>query len=292
MGQVWQATDTQLNREVALKILPDAFAEDPDRVARFQREAQVLASLNHPNIAQIHGIEEAEGTRVLELVEGPTLADRIAKGPIPVRLAMEGAFETTGNALPERVAAPRLQIWQRPVGVTLMVLGAAIVSGYAVWRLTPVARFVASTSPAAALVARAPGRNLAISPDGRRLAYLAAADGVYVRPIDRLDGASLVGELAAANSPFFSPDGDWLGFASVSDRTWKKVSVLGGAPVTLWDVTTRSCLRWTSASRGSAWGRRPAAPPIRSRRQTRPRAKSTTGGPSCSRAAARSCSRS
>ena len=90
MGQVWQATDTQLNRQVALKALPDAFADDPDRLARFQREAQVLASLNHPNIAAIHGIEEAEGTRalVLELVEGPTLADRIAKGPIPLDEAL------------------------------------------------------------------------------------------------------------------------------------------------------------------------------------------------------------
>ena len=90
MGQVWQATDTQLNRQVALKILPDAFAADPDRLARFQREAQILASLNHPNIAQIHGIEEAEGTRalVLELVEGPTLADRISKGAIPLDEAL------------------------------------------------------------------------------------------------------------------------------------------------------------------------------------------------------------
>ena len=90
MGQVWQATDTQLNRQVALKILPDAFATDPDRLARFTREAQILASLNHPNIAAIHGIEEAEGTRalVLELVEGPTLADRIAKGPIPLDEAL------------------------------------------------------------------------------------------------------------------------------------------------------------------------------------------------------------
>ena len=86
MGQVWQATDTQLGRQVALKILPDAFADDPDRLARFTREAQILASLNHPNIAAIHGIEEDEGTRalVLELVEGPTLADRILKGPIPL----------------------------------------------------------------------------------------------------------------------------------------------------------------------------------------------------------------
>ena len=90
MGQVWQATDTKLNRQVALKILPDAFADDPDRLARFQREAQVLASLNHPNIAAIHGIEESASTRalVLELVEGPTVADRIAQGPIPIDEAL------------------------------------------------------------------------------------------------------------------------------------------------------------------------------------------------------------
>ena len=85
MGQVWQATDTQLNRQVALKILPDAFAADPDRLARFNREAQILASLNHPNIAAIYGIEESDDTRalVLELVEGPTLADLIAARPSP-----------------------------------------------------------------------------------------------------------------------------------------------------------------------------------------------------------------
>ena len=72
MGQVYQATDTKLNREVALKILPEVFAEGSDRLARFEREAKVLASLNHPNIAAIYGLEEAESTRalVLELVEG------------------------------------------------------------------------------------------------------------------------------------------------------------------------------------------------------------------------------
>ncbi len=92
MGQVYQATDTKLGRAVALKILPDAFAADRDRLARFQREAQVLASLNHPGIAAIYGIEEdeAEGTKalVLELVEGPTLEDRIARGAIPTEDAL------------------------------------------------------------------------------------------------------------------------------------------------------------------------------------------------------------
>ena len=84
MGEVYQATDTKLKRQVALKILPEAFSADPERLARFQREAEVLASLNHPNIAAIHGLEEADDTRalVLELVEGPTLADRIKRGPI------------------------------------------------------------------------------------------------------------------------------------------------------------------------------------------------------------------
>ncbi len=93
MGQVWQATDTQLNRQVALKILPDAFADDPDRLARFTREAQILASLNHPNIAAIYGIEEAEGTRalVLELVEGPTLADRVAEALPTAKADCSGA---------------------------------------------------------------------------------------------------------------------------------------------------------------------------------------------------------
>ena len=86
MGEVYRARDVDLNREVALKILPDPFALDPDRLARFKREAQVLASLNHPNIAAIHGFEASNGMQalVLELVEGPTLADRIAQGPVPI----------------------------------------------------------------------------------------------------------------------------------------------------------------------------------------------------------------
>src|SRR5215831_11082078 len=85
MGEVYRARDTKLNRDVALKVLPEVFARDAARMARFRREAQVLASLNHPNIATIHGLEESNGNcaLVMELVEGPTLAERIrvAQGP-------------------------------------------------------------------------------------------------------------------------------------------------------------------------------------------------------------------
>src|SRR5262245_18031989 len=89
-GKVWRPHHTALKRDDALKVLPDEFAASPDRLARFQREAQVLASLNHPHIAAIHGLEESNGTRalVMELVEGPTLADRIKQGPIPVDEAL------------------------------------------------------------------------------------------------------------------------------------------------------------------------------------------------------------
>src|SRR5437879_1066549 len=90
MGEVYRARDIQLKREVAIKVLPEAFAQDPDRLARFQREAELLATLNHPNIAHIYGFEESEGVRafVLELVEGPTIADRMAQGAVPLDQAL------------------------------------------------------------------------------------------------------------------------------------------------------------------------------------------------------------
>jgi len=90
MGEVYRAKDTKLGRDVALKILPASFTNDPERVARFRREAQVLASLNNPHIAQIHGLEEVDGTQflVLELVDGESLDKRIARGPIPVDEAL------------------------------------------------------------------------------------------------------------------------------------------------------------------------------------------------------------
>src|SRR6187399_2413424 len=86
MGQVYRARDTRLQRDVAIKVLPDAFANDPERLARFRREAQTLAALNHPNIAAIYGFEESGSTRalIMELVEGDDLSARMTRGRMPL----------------------------------------------------------------------------------------------------------------------------------------------------------------------------------------------------------------
>src|SRR5215472_7124062 len=106
MGEVYRAKDTKLGRDVALKILPAAFTSDPERVARFRREAQVLASLNHPHIAQIYGLEEASGMQflVLELVDGETLDKRIAGGPVPIdeAIAIAGQIAAALHAAHEK----------------------------------------------------------------------------------------------------------------------------------------------------------------------------------------------
>src|SRR4051812_31232083 len=86
MGEVYRARDTKLGRDVALKVLPESFARDPERMARFEREAQVLASLNHPNIATVYGFEA--GAIGMELVEGPTLAECIGGRPMPLDEAL------------------------------------------------------------------------------------------------------------------------------------------------------------------------------------------------------------
>ena len=95
MGEVYRATDTNLKRDVAIKVLPESFARDADRLARFQREAEVLASLNHMNIAHIYGLERGDSTTalVMEFIEGPTLADRITQGPVPADEALNIAMQ-------------------------------------------------------------------------------------------------------------------------------------------------------------------------------------------------------
>src|SRR4030042_2034224 len=145
MGEVYQAKDRKLGRDVAIKVLPDEFAKDADRVARFQREAKLLASLNHPNIAAIHGLEESGGIQflVLELVEGETLSDQLKRGPIAVeeslKLALQiaealdapqgkAAYMSAGQARGETVDK-RTGIWAFGCVLFEMLTGRAAFSG-------------------------------------------------------------------------------------------------------------------------------------------------------------------
>ena len=442
MGQVYRATDTKLKRQVAIKILPPSLAADHDRLARFQREAEVLASLNHPHIAAIHGLEDADGVKalVMELVEGDDLSQRLARGPIPldealpiakqIAEALEAAHEqgiihrdlkpanikvrpdgtvkvldfglakamepvstmspdlamsptiTTpamtqagvilgtaaymspeqargkvvdkrsdiwafgcvvyemltgrrafdGNdvmetlaavltkepdwkALPsgvtatirrllhrclekdprkrlhdiadarleidELLAAPpkgedareiapapskRRQVLFVAVGIIAVTILIAIV---AVWDRAPspsapVARFVVGTSATEPLVsswaaALRAERHLAISPDGKRIVYVAGGSlapnvttgtrgfHLYTRYLDRLEGHSLTSlQPQRIGNPFVSPDGTWVGYATLSDATWKRVPIAGGPSETLFKLT--------GDPRGASWG--------------------------------------
>ncbi len=111
MGEVYRSRDSKLGREVALKVLPSAVAADPDRLARFGREAKLFATLNHPNIAAIYGLEDSGNSHalVMELVEGPTLADRIKAGPIPSDEAPDGqwlSYVSGESGLPQVYVVP------------------------------------------------------------------------------------------------------------------------------------------------------------------------------------------
>ena len=407
MGQVYRATDTDLDRQVAIKVLPDAFASDADRLARFEREAKVLASLNHPNIGAIYRLEKSGDTRalVLELVEGPTLADRIAQGPIAVdealpiakqiaealeaaheqgvihrdlkpanvkvkddgtvkvldfglakaldttpegdpsqsptltaaatqmglimgtaaymspeqargktvdkradiwafgvvllemltgrkvfegedvsmtlssvlqrepdwshlpsavspslsvflrrclakepkqripdiaaiRLALEGAFETTVSAPSEPMAVQTASQSKLP-WFTAFILG-AIIAGLAVWSLIgpepsgQVTRF-SQVLPESQRFTRVGRPVVAVSPDGSRLVYV-ANNQLYLRAMDTLQSSPIAGTDEDPSAPFFSPDGEWIGYWSAEDDQLKKIAVSGGAAVTLCDA--------------------------------------------------------
>ena len=128
MGEVYRAEDTKLKREVAIKVLPEAFARDEERMKRLEREAQVLASLNHPNIGSIYGLEDIDGVRalVLELVEGPTLAERIEQGPIPLEEALPIA-QQMAEALSEAHEHRIIHRDLKPANVKLTPSGDVIV---------------------------------------------------------------------------------------------------------------------------------------------------------------------
>ena len=130
MGDVYRARDTNLGRDVALKLLPDAFLADPDRITRFGREARILASLNHPHIATIHGLEEVDGVGalVLELIPGPTLAERIAAGPLPLNQALHIARQLV-DALDAAHRAGIVHRDLKPANITVNAILPGIVAG-------------------------------------------------------------------------------------------------------------------------------------------------------------------
>jgi len=419
MGVVYRATDTKLNRDVALKILPEQFASDSQRMVRFQREAEVLASLDHPNIGQIYGIEEAGQTKalVLQLIEGPTLAERIAQGPIPVEDALKIALQMaegleaahekgvihrdlkpanikitpegqvkildfglakalegetppaselsqsptltagatqagvilgtaaymspeqargettdkkadvwafgcvlfemlTGRAtfggktvsdvlagvlridpewksLPPKLHPRIRQLLERtlekeskdryqgvgdarvdiqkalvdPSGVLVQptaevvqaapqsklpwvaALILAVITGVTVWNLRPteprpVARFHHELPEGQQFIRD--GRSLvAVSPDGSQIVYVANRQ-LYLRNLEEMAARPIQGTDEDPASPFFSSDGEWVGYVSVSDRQLKKIAPIGGASVTLCDATTPFGASWGS----------------------------------------------
>ena len=415
MGEVYRAEDTNLSREVAIKVLPEQFTKDPQRLARFEREAKLLASLNHPNIAAIHSFEHSDDIHflVLELVPGATLAERVAKGPVPVEEALEvcrqiaegveaahekgvihrdlkpanvkvtpegkvkildfglaKAFEDeipaadisqsptlteemtragvilgtaaymspeqakgksvdnrtdifafgsvlyellTGKrafegetvtdtlarvlqgqpdwkALPEdtptrvielltdclekdsaerlpdighvriqikkalkepvtvsligAASAAQAPLWKRAIPWSLVAV-AIVIAGVAIWSLTrpevrPITR-IPLVLPADQQLTGTNRHVVALSPDGSHLVYTANQQ-LYLRPMDQLEATPIQGTEGATRTPFFSPDGQWVGFWVGGHL--KKVSISGGAPVTLCEAQNPFGASW------------------------------------------------
>src|SRR4029434_10480809 len=148
MGAVYRGRDTRLDRDVAIKVLLESFAHDPDRLARFEREAKLLASLNHPHIAQVYGLEVSDATSalVMELVDGLTLADRIAQGPLPIDEALSIARQIADalEAAHEQGIAHRDL---KPANIKLRPDGTVKVLDFGLAKLTEPG--IASPSPAA-----------------------------------------------------------------------------------------------------------------------------------------------
>ena len=299
MGEVYKARDTRLDRTVAIKVLPEHVASDPELKQRFEREAKTISSLNHPHICTLYDVGNQDGVDFLvmedkrsdvwafgavlyEMLTGrrafdaedvaQTLARVLEREPdwmaLPattpptvtavlrrclqkdrkqrardigdVSLALEGAFEM-GALHGAEAAAPQPAAWLRPAPVALLT---AVVIGLAVWGVTrptpqpaaPIERFVVTT-PTAELNAQSQRQqSITISPDGTRIVYLTGAVGnnqLYVRPVGQLEGYSLFSAPTVIDHPTVSPDGAWVLFADAADDTWKKVSVLGGPPLTL-----------------------------------------------------------
>ncbi len=194
MGEVYRARDTKLGREVAIKVLPKEFTKHPQKLARFEREARLLAALNHPNIATLYGVEESEGKPflVMELVEGETLAERIARGPLPVQEAEPRAYvypriSPDGSQVALSVADQENDIW--------------------IWSFARNTLRRLTFDPSNDIYP-------AWTPDGRRVAFASAREGALNLFSKAADGTGTVERLTESeNAQFpyaFSPDGKQL----------------------------------------------------------------------------------
>jgi hypothetical protein len=178
MGEVYRARDTRLKREVAIEVLPDAFSRDPERLARFQREAELLATLNHPNIAAVYGFEHMPGASaiILELVEGTTLADRIAQGAIPIEEALP---------IPRQIAESLEAAHERGVIQELFYVAPDSRLMAASIRLEAAARTAETGSPVALFTTRLASSGGGIFATGfaARAQYDVAADGRFLMDV-------------------------------------------------------------------------------------------------------------
>ncbi len=152
MGEVYRARDTKLDRDVAIKVLPEDFATDPDRLARFEREAKLLAALNHANIGAIHGLEESDDIRflVLELIEGETLGQRLVKGALPVAEALDIACQIA-EALEAAHDEGIIHRDVKPANVLLTPKGGVKVLDFGIAKHTVLDANVAATAQATSL---------------------------------------------------------------------------------------------------------------------------------------------
>ena len=250
MGAVFRARDTRLGRDVALKLLPESFAHDPDRIARFRREAQMLAALNQPNIGAIYGLEESHGAQaiVLELVEGETLADRLERGPVPLSDQLD-----IGRQIAEALEAAHdrgiVHRDLKPSNVMVRADGVVKVVDFGLATPTDAAR-TASTAPQAQTMtsppATAAGVVLGTAP------YM-SPEQARGKPVDRRTDIWALGcilyELATGRRAF---DGatitDTMAAILTSDPDWSQIPAT--VPQALKSLIGR-CLRKASLTRSS-----------------------------------------
>jgi serine/threonine protein kinase len=220
MGEVYHARDTKLRRDVAIKALPEDFYRVEERVARFRREAELLAALNHPNVAAIHGLEEIDGRTflVMELVEGETLADRIAHGPIPTREALP-LFVQIAEGLSAAHEKGIVHRDLKPANIQISPEDRVKILDFGLAKAFAGDGEPADSSKSPELV-RSPffeGYS-ALSPDGRWMAYASDESGrreVYLQPFRGAGGKRLVSTQGGTN-PVWSPRGDYIYYLAAS----------------------------------------------------------------------------